>query len=464
MNARSPRIGVLGHYGNDNLGDEAITQAVIQNIRLREPEAEIVCFSVNPANTRQRHGVPAYAVSRQAQEREDRQFRRKGLTPSRSAALGSVTPPATGWKALLKNIPGLMPALRLARRLLNLPRLWQAEWRFIRASRERLKDMDLLLIAGSNQFLDNFGGVWAFPYAMLKWSLLGRLAGARVAFVSVGAGPIVSPISRLFVRLAMLIADATSFRDEASRELIRNGWSGQDASVKPDLAFSLQLPEAMGTGKQVMDRLPRIGLNPMPVHDGRYWHKADDNAYQRYVGQLARFCEHLQEQGYLWFFFATQPKDANVMVDVITMLRERHPAWTDLDERMNNPVSVDDLVRLIASADVLVSTRFHGVVLSLMAGRPALGICYHRKTADVLHSMGMGSYAVMLEEIESDDLARRLQRLLTDRDHWQKQIQTAAARYRAQLDDQYEQLLGLIPQKHRTGVRKEASPTKRSSP
>ena len=35
--AQGPIIGLLGHTGNSNLGDEAITEAVIQNLRARIP-------------------------------------------------------------------------------------------------------------------------------------------------------------------------------------------------------------------------------------------------------------------------------------------------------------------------------------------------------------------------------------------------------------------------------------------
>jgi polysaccharide pyruvyl transferase WcaK-like protein len=52
---RIRKIGVFGHVGNENLGDEAIIAAVIQNIRRRYPNAEIYGFTINPEDTRKRH-------------------------------------------------------------------------------------------------------------------------------------------------------------------------------------------------------------------------------------------------------------------------------------------------------------------------------------------------------------------------------------------------------------------------
>jgi len=41
-------IGIFGHYGNENLGDEAIIDALILRIRKDPPNAEIRCFSIHP--------------------------------------------------------------------------------------------------------------------------------------------------------------------------------------------------------------------------------------------------------------------------------------------------------------------------------------------------------------------------------------------------------------------------------
>ena len=56
------RIGVFGHYGNQNLGDEAITTATIQHIKQHIPNADIVGFSVKPDDTSKRHNIVSYPI------------------------------------------------------------------------------------------------------------------------------------------------------------------------------------------------------------------------------------------------------------------------------------------------------------------------------------------------------------------------------------------------------------------
>src|SRR5947208_7182893 len=50
------RIGVTGSYGGLNLGDEAILQSIITQLR-RDLHAEITVFSRDADDTKRRHGV-----------------------------------------------------------------------------------------------------------------------------------------------------------------------------------------------------------------------------------------------------------------------------------------------------------------------------------------------------------------------------------------------------------------------
>lgn len=50
------RVGILGSYGGLNLGDEAILQVIVMQLRRSLP-AEITVFSHNPEDTLSRHGI-----------------------------------------------------------------------------------------------------------------------------------------------------------------------------------------------------------------------------------------------------------------------------------------------------------------------------------------------------------------------------------------------------------------------
>jgi polysaccharide pyruvyl transferase WcaK-like protein len=63
-----PKIGITGSYGGMNLGDEAILQSMIEQVRREMPGAEITVFSRNAEDTKRRHkverAVPVRKLSR----------------------------------------------------------------------------------------------------------------------------------------------------------------------------------------------------------------------------------------------------------------------------------------------------------------------------------------------------------------------------------------------------------------
>ncbi|HEX2334269.1 MAG TPA: polysaccharide pyruvyl transferase family protein, partial [Burkholderiales bacterium] len=51
------RVGITGSYGGLNLGDEAILQSIITQLRKDVPKVEITVFSRDAEDTKRRHGV-----------------------------------------------------------------------------------------------------------------------------------------------------------------------------------------------------------------------------------------------------------------------------------------------------------------------------------------------------------------------------------------------------------------------
>jgi polysaccharide pyruvyl transferase WcaK-like protein len=55
-------VALLSPCGWGNLGDAAIMAAAIDQIRARQPDAEVVAITLNPIDTQQRHGIPAFGI------------------------------------------------------------------------------------------------------------------------------------------------------------------------------------------------------------------------------------------------------------------------------------------------------------------------------------------------------------------------------------------------------------------
>jgi polysaccharide pyruvyl transferase WcaK-like protein len=88
---------------------------------------------------------------------------------------------------------------------------------YVRAFRI-LDGTDMLIVPGTGLLTDAYGlSSWG-PYNMFKWSLLAKVRGCRLLFVSVGAGPIDTALGRALVKSALSLADYRSYRDALGGE------------------------------------------------------------------------------------------------------------------------------------------------------------------------------------------------------------------------------------------------------
>jgi polysaccharide pyruvyl transferase WcaK-like protein len=433
-----PRIGIFAHAGNQNLGDEALVAAAIQAVRHRYPDAEIRGYSANPADTGARHGIAAFPIRR--------------VPATITAPVANGTLPAhqrRGWIAgiarIVKAVPPFRAGVAALRRTVRVLASALREPRFLLASHRNLKGVDLLLIAGSQQLNDMFGGAWGFPYTVWKWSMLAKLTGTRVAFLSVGAGPIRSPLSRWFLRRGLALASYRSHRDPLSCQLLRSIGVPGDGLVAPDLVYGLRLA-APAIARDPLGP-PIVGANPVPFFDGRYWPQARPATYGRYVGTLAAFADWLLESGHRVLFFPTQlSADPPVIDDV----RRRMATNGNLARTAMLPpgtiASLEDLVAEIARMDFVVANRYHGILIALLLQKPVLGLAYHAKSVELMSMMGLEKYAIDLTDCTTARLIAAFASLEANAHAIREQIATHLDSLRERLERQYDGVFGLMDQ------------------
>jgi len=441
--ASQRKIGVFSHGGTKNLGDEALLAAVVQNIRLRIPNVHIVGFTINPNDTHERHKIDCFPI------------RRTGKLPDAAPAAGNAgekstvnpAPPVRsterggGIRSLFKSIPGLRPFVLALRRLASLTADVLSEPKFLFDSYRRLKGVELLLVAGSQQLNDGYGGSWGFPYTLFKWTLLSRLTGTKVAILSVGAGPIDRSLSKFFFKRALNRVSYRSYRDSISSQMMEGMGIKGSHPVMPDLVYSLQLPAPRpvpSSGTRIV-----VGTNPVPFFDGRYWPTPDPARYDEYVGKLAKFAKWLDESGRSVLFFPTQ-----VRADTLTI--------SDIRQAMNGSGhsqnilhgqqidTIEDLVSEISRADMVVANRYHGILISLMMNKPVLAVAYHEKSRALMTQAGQGDFVLNIADFKTDELIERLTSLEANAPQIKKQIAEHIAPLRNALDEQYDTVLGLI--------------------
>ncbi len=172
------------------------------------------------------------------------------------------------------------------------------------------------------------------------------------------------------------------------------------------------------------------------MYDPRYWCEQDNTKYRAYVDKMVVFAKWLINNKYPVFLFGTQIRDEYVIDDIIKELGE----LGNIDGIRRKSESVYELMNIFTSADIVVATRFHGTVLSLLSERPVLGVCYYRKSMDLLADMDQKRFSVMLDTFDPDDLIDRFKVLEQCYPDESAKIRTHSENYKSKLDEQYDLL------------------------
>lgn len=442
--SQSRGIGVFGHVGTQNLGDETIIAAVIQNIRLRYPDAEIRAFTFNPKDTSLRHGIASFPIrqintvspSEGSSSQEDSVSNR----PNDSASSRER------FKESLKKIPLLYPALKAVQN--GMHALWAPfkEMGFLIQCYKNLKGIDLLIVAGSGQLTDHSGGPWAYPYTLFKWSVLARARGAKLAFVSIGTSWINSSVSEFFLKSALSRADYRSCRDESSGHQVEElGVTGENIVV-PDLAYSLKMPGIVARSRAPQSS-PVVGINPIPFFHEIFWHEGDKKRYDAYVSTQASFAAWLIRRGYAVLFFPTQLRaDPPAIQDIIQTIERNDPGLSG--QLIINPpiLSSEDLISAMSRMDFVVAARYHGVLISHLLHKPVLAVSYHQKTTDLMARVGQSECTLEIDACTLDALKSRFLFLESQSKAIEAELERRVPLYRTILDAQYEKVFGLLEQ------------------
>jgi polysaccharide pyruvyl transferase WcaK-like protein len=111
---------------------------------------------------------------------------------------------------------------------------------------------------------------------------------------------------------------------------------------------------------------------------------------------------------------------------------------------IDQPVSsVNELLAQLSSVDIVVSSRFHNLVLALMLRKPVFAISYHEKFRPLMQSVGLGEFCQDIEHIDVNELIGKIISLQKNAPGIKLQMARETESYRLALDKQYERILTL---------------------
>ncbi len=413
--------------GYGNLGDAAIQEAVIANIKKRLPNARIIGFSFVPDDTMKRHNIPCYPI-RWWYPTSAKTGNQSVKRSSRSSRL----------KSALKGIPFIYLWAKPLSDFVHEAIFWVRSFR-------ALRNLDVLIISGGGQLCELWRGPWSHPYTIFKFSLLTKLARKRLYILNVGAGPLEHPLSRFFVRYAVRFADYRSFRDDDSQRLIESLGVQAKTHVYPDPAYAMEITDHLQTALH-QTSMRSVGLNVIGFCDPRIWPRKDTSLYHEYLEKITRFSAWLIEYGYILQVFSTEMSvDQYAIEDLRARLCERISSQELVSRIFGAPSgSVNEVLRQMSEFDFIVTSKFHGIIFSHLLNKPVISLSYHRKMDFVMRAAGQGHFSADIEHFDVDWLIETFRSLVDESRRIKSESAAAVGTYSARLSQQFDGLFGPV--------------------
>ncbi|MFC2947734.1 polysaccharide pyruvyl transferase family protein [Virgibacillus sediminis] len=334
-------IGIVGNYGNNNQGDEAILEGIlIQLKKVHQIERQdIIVFSNQPERTSEKYGVKSVKL-----------YYKKNNAP------------LTLFRTLKKNS-------------------------------SIIRDLDLLIIGGGGIFMDLYGRE-AFIFGMYGW--LAKLSRTPVVLYGVGAGPILTRIGKVILRSLAHLSKVITVRDPKSKELLESIGVKSSIHVIGDPAFQVNPPEREGS-KQ--DDAINIGVTAVPFHHISYWPKEDKVKYRAYIEGMAQNLDHLVDyypNARINFFSTKHPQDTMVTKEIRELMTHK-----DQCSIADRPMDHQEITDFASKQDLVIGTRLHSLILALVSATPVIAVSYHHKVEDFMGMIGCEEYTIPIDQLDS---------------------------------------------------------------
>lgn len=335
------KIGIVGNYGNNNNGDEAILSGILQQLlhTFSIQIEDITVFSNNPQQTVNRYGVKSYPL-----------YYKKG-----------------------RNFNTFIHTYK--------------------KNRKYIQSLDLLVIGGGGILMDFYK-----REAQLfgTYALMAKNMNVPYVVYGCGAGPIHTSMGKWSLRFMCRFADSISVRDPQSKQLLESIGVKRPITIIGDPAFTLK------TTTKVYNSTPtRIGVSAVPFFNSNYWPQGSESKYKSYINSMAKNLDKLAEQHDVKFtFFGTKfPQDVDATKHIKNSMKHKEQV-----EIIDKNLMPHEILEITNVQDIVIGTRLHSLILATATATPIIAVSYHNKVNDFMHLAGLEDFCFSMDSIEQDEL------------------------------------------------------------
>ena len=222
-----------------------------------------------------------------------------------------------------------------------------------------LQMCDAIFIGGGS-FLD-------CPIKMTE-DLVSEIKQKPIFYIGIGSETDIHPIHIELLKLAKLVAIRSSSNSKLFYSLNSN------TIIIPDIVYSL-INEVEISNKQSNSVLVIPNISVVPKQNDPHWKHV---AWEFFKSEFSQFLDVLVQDGYqlnfVSFYNNQVGSDSWAAIELINRMENRDSKYL-----LNSVTGLKDLTKLISSYEVVITQRFHGIVLSEMCQTSYLSIYHHDK-------------------------------------------------------------------------------------
>ena len=405
-----PRHILISHvYSSNNNGDAAILSAQIAEMRRVFPDATLHISTI---------------------DRVPEGYTFDDTPVVESLMYGAVMP---GRNKLVKLLyAGTMIAYtllwatckRFLRLSLPLPSMWRRPIRL-------LSDADLQVCVGGGYLRAKRDLTSTILLLLLVHQIwMARLLRKPVYLYAQSFGPYPTRLQTRIARSGIQAASLVLVREEKSlRQLKKMGISDRKIVKVPDSAFLFSAPRNEHVAELVR---PKGSTETIVGITVRSW--LDEKRQAAFESAIAALIEYIAAKpGYRVVVIpqvtsTEQNDDDRITGERIAKLLKPQDNVVFLNNRFTHA----DILSVYGSLDLLVGTRFHSVIFSLLSGVPAVAIEYEHKTSGIMHDLGLGDRVIAMEEVTAERIIHLFDLIVKDRQVYEQKLSVVVPAYVAE--------------------------------
>ncbi len=358
------KIALVSFFISDNLGDLAISSAIVDMLKNKDKNIEIYKYDFSKVMS-----------INQEKGREDR------------ASKKSI------------NKSSMMFFEKLICKIKSKVNQWglSLNWRRLKND---LKDSDMMIIGGGNMIMDLVPG---WPILFARFCKIANSTNTPYHIIYVGVGPINNKKSELIYKRAFETAEYVSVRGPLSKNNAKNFSNNIIETIDP--VFGLELDLLNHRIKQITSQKSKT-INVGVCVLGKVCFKTTEEhlLYLERVMEIIIKTQEALNKHLMIHVFSTDHKDYDAVNEISGNLSEIKTTHNLITHEISNIHEMSDLIEFYKKLDFLIGGRMHSLIFSQMCLLPYIGIEWQEKLVEFSKITSNEKSIYSFENFNSDNI------------------------------------------------------------